>query len=245
MIQKWVDHSISVTVNIPENITEEIVGQIYMTAWESGCKGMTIYREGSRSGVLISNTEKKESEFKETSAPQRPAVLEADVLRFQNNYEKWVAFVGKLNGRPYEIFTGKADDFFLPPFIEHGWVIKTKIKGQPSRYDFQFEDKQGYKVTYEGLSRSFDKIYWNYAKLISGLLRHGMPLLYVINLVSKLNLDEENINTWKNGVVRALKRFIEDGAKAVDNVCPECHEASLIYQDGCLICSSCGYSKCG
>jgi ribonucleoside-diphosphate reductase alpha chain len=230
MIQKWVDHSISVTVNIPENITEEIVGQIYMTAWESGCKGMTIYREGSRSGVLISNTEKKESEFKETSAPQRPAVLEADVLRFQNNYEKWVAFVGKLNGRPYEIFTGKADDFFLPPFIEHGWVIKTKIKGQPSRYDFQFEDKQGYKVTYEGLSRSFDKIYWNYAKLISGLLRHGMPLLYVINLVSKLNLDEENINTWKNGVVRALKRFIEDGAKAVDNVCPECHEASLINQ---------------
>ncbi len=244
-IQKWVDHSISVTVNIPENITEEVVGQIYMTAWESGCKGMTIYREGSRSGVLVSNTEKKETEFKETSAPQRPAVLEADVLRFQNNYEKWVAFVGKLNGRPYEIFTGKADDFFLPPFVERGWVIKTKAKGQPSRYDFQFEDKQGYKVTYEGLSRSFDKIYWNYAKLISGLLRHGMPLQYVINLVSKLNLDEENINTWKNGVVRALKRFIEDGAKAVDNVCPECNEASLIYQDGCLTCSSCGYSKCG
>lgn len=243
-IQKWVDHSISVTVNIPENITEDIVGQIYMTAWESGCKGMTIYREGSRSGVLISNTEKEEPEFKETSAPQRPAVLESDVLRFQNNYEKWIAFVGKYKGRPYEIFTGKADDFFLPPFVEHGWVIKNKIKGQPSRYDFQFEDKQGYKVTYEGLSRSFDKTYWNYAKLISGLLRHGMPLPYVINLVSKLNLDEENINTWKNGVVRALKRFINDGAKAVDNVCPECHEPTLIYQNGCLTCSACGYSKC-
>ena len=244
-IQKWVDHSISVTVNIPENITEDVVSQIYMTAWESGCKGMTIYRDGSRSGVLVSNTEKKEAKFKETSAPPRPKVLEANVLRFQNNYEKWIAVVGKLDDRPYEIFTGKADDFYLPPHIENGWIIKNKTKGQPSRYDFQFEDKQGYKITIEGLSRSFDKTYWNYAKLISGLLRHGMPLPYVINLVSNLTLEEDNINTWKNGVVRALKRYIEDGEKVADNACPECHENSLIYQDGCLTCSSCGYSKCG
>ncbi|MBN2616457.1 MAG: adenosylcobalamin-dependent ribonucleoside-diphosphate reductase [Bacteroidales bacterium] len=246
-IQKWVDHSISVTVNIPESVTEDVVSQIYMTAWESGCKGMTIYRDGSRSGVLVSNTEKDKDDtsFKETSAPPRPKVLEANVLRFQNNYEKWIAVVGIMDNRPYEIFTGKADDFYLPPHIENGWIIKNKIKGEISRYDFQFEDKQGYKITVEGLSRSFDKTFWNYAKLISGLLRHGMPLPYVTNLVAKLNLDDDNINTWKNGVVRALKRYIEDGEKLVDNECPECHESSLIYQDGCLTCSSCGYSKCG
>ena len=244
-IQKWVDHSISVTVNIPENVPEELVGDIYMTAWESGCKGMTIYREGSRSGVLVSNEKKEEKVFKENSAPPRPKVLEADVLRFQNNYEKWLAVVGKLDGRPYEIFTGKAEDFFLPPSIEKGWVIKNKIKGEHSRYDFQFEDRQGYKVTIEGLSRSFDRTYWNYAKLISGLLRHGMPLTYVVDLVGNLNVEEDNINTWKNGVVRALKRFLADGEKAVDKVCPECGEEALIYQDGCLVCSACGYSKCG
>lgn len=244
-IQKWVDHSISVTVNIPENVPEKLVGDIYMTAWESGCKGMTIYREGSRSGVLVSNEKKEEKVFKENSAPPRPKVLEADVLRFQNNYEKWLAVVGKLDGRPYEIFTGKAEDFFLPPGIEKGWVIKNKIKGEHSRYDFQFEDRQGYKVTIEGLSRSFDRTYWNYAKLISGLLRHGMPLTYVVDLVGNLNVEEDNINTWKNGVVRALKRFLSDGEKAVDKVCPECGEEALIYQDGCLVCSACGYSKCG
>jgi ribonucleoside-diphosphate reductase alpha chain len=244
-IQKWVDHSISVTVNIPENVPEKMVGDIYMTAWESGCKGMTIYREGSRSGVLVSNDKKEQKVFKETSAPPRPKVLEADVLRFQNNYEKWLAVVGKLDGRPYEIFTGKAEDFFLPPNIEKGWVIKNKIKGEHSRYDFQFEDRQGYKVTIEGLSRSFDRTYWNYAKLISGLLRHGMPLTYVVDLVGNLNVEEDNINTWKNGVVRALKRFLSDGEKAVDKVCPECGEEALIYQDGCLVCSACGYSKCG
>ena len=244
-IQKWVDHSISVTVNIPENVKEEMVSDIYMTAWESGCKGMTIYREGSRSGVLVSNDKKEDKIFKETSAPPRPKILEADVLRFQNNYEKWVAVVGKLDGRPYEIFTGKAEDFFLPPGIEKGWVIKNKIKGEHSRYDFQFEDRQGYKVTIEGLSRSFDRTYWNYAKLISGLLRHGMPLTYVVNLVGNLNVEEDNINTWKNGVVRALKRFLTDGEKAVDKICPECGEEALIYQDGCLVCSACGYSKCG
>lgn len=244
-IQKWVDHSISVTVNIPENIPEEMVSDIYMTAWESGCKGMTIYREGSRAGVLVSNDKKEENAFKETSAPQRPKILEANILRFQNNYEKWIAVVGKLDGRPYEIFTGKADDFYLPPAIEKGWVIKNKKKGEHSRYDFQFEDKQGYKITIEGLSRSFDKTYWNYARLISGLLRHGMPLAYVVTLVGNLNVDEDNINTWKNGVVRALKRYLQDGEKAAGKVCPECGEEALIYQDGCLTCNACGYSKCG
>ncbi len=244
-IQKWVDHSISVTVNIPENIPEEMVSDIYMAAWESGCKGMTIYREGSRAGVLVSNDKKEENAFKETSAPQRPKILDANILRFQNNYEKWIAVVGKLDGRPYEIFTGKADDFYLPPAIEKGWVIKTKKKGEHSRYDFQFEDKQGYKITIEGLSRSFDKTYWNYARLISGLLRHGMPLAYVVTLVGNLNVDEDNINTWKNGVVRALKRYLQDGEKAADKVCPECGEEALVYQDGCLTCNACGYSKCG
>jgi ribonucleoside-diphosphate reductase alpha chain len=244
-IQKWVDHSISVTVNIPENIPEEMVSDIYMAAWESGCKGMTIYREGSRAGVLVSNDKKEENAFKETSAPQRPKVLEANILRFQNNYEKWIAVVGKLDGRPYEIFTGKADDFYLPPAIEKGWVIKYKKKGEHSRYDFQFEDKQGYKITIEGLSRSFDKTYWNYARLISGLLRHGMPLAYVVTLVGNLNVEEDNINTWKNGVVRALKRYLQDGEKAVDKICPECGEEALVYQDGCLTCNACGYSKCG
>ena len=245
-IQKWVDHSISVTVNIPENIPEEMVSDIYMAAWESGCKGMTIYREGSRAGVLVSNDKKEENAFKETSAPHRPKVLEANILRFQNNYEKWIAVVGKLDGRPYEIFTGKADDFYLPPAIEKGWVIKNKKKGEHSRYDFQFEDKQGYKITIEGLSRSFDKTYWNYARLISGLLRHGMPLAYVVTLVGNLNVEEDNINTWKNGVVRALKRYLQDGEKAADKeACPECGEEALVYQDGCLTCSACGYSKCG
>jgi ribonucleoside-diphosphate reductase alpha chain len=250
-IQKWVDHSISVTVNVPSDIPEETVSDIYRTAWESGCKGMTIYRDGSRSGVLVSADEKKSEaahneEFKETNAPPRPKMLEADVVRFQNNYEKWVAVVGKLNDKPYEIFTGKADDFFLPPWVETGWVIREKKPNEKARYDFQFEDKQGYKVTIEGLSRSFDKEYWNYAKLISGILRHGMPLPYAIDLVQNLTLDEDSINTWKNGVVRALKRFIRDGTKANGKLCPECGDKdNLVYQDGCLTCTACGYSKCG
>ncbi len=249
-IQKWVDHSISVTVNVPNDATEDLVSQIYQTAWESGCKGMTIYRDGSRSGVLVSADEKKSKEadneeFHETNAPPRPKRLEADVVRFQNNYEKWIAVVGKLNGRPYEIFTGKADDFFLPPWVENGHVIREKHKNEKARYDFQFEDKQGYKVTIEGLSRSFDKEFWNYAKLISGILRHGMPLPYVIELVQNLTLDDDSINTWKNGVVRGLKRYIPDGTKADGKTCPECGSGeSLIYQDGCLTCNSCGYSKC-
>ena len=245
-IQKWVDHSISVTVNVPKEATEDLVSEIYQTAWESGCKGMTIYREGSRSGVLISNDEKTEEKkkFVETKAPPRPKVVEADVIRFQNNYEKWIAVIGKIDDKPYEIFTGLAEDFFLPPWVEKGWVIKTKSKNQRTRYDFQFEDKQGYKVTIEGLSRSFEKEYWNYAKLISGVLRHGMPIPYVIDLVSNLTVLEDNINTWKNGVVRALKRYVPDGT-AVDKKCPECGEMTVVYEDGCLTCKSCGHSKCG
>lgn len=248
-IQKWVDHSISVTVNVPANVSQELVSDIYTTAWKSGCKGMTIYRDGSRSGVLVSADEKKSfdsnDDFKETTAPQRPHRLEADVVRFQNNYEKWIAVVGRINGKPYEIFTGKADDFFLPPWVENGWVMREKNKGEKARYDFQFEDKQGYKVTIEGLSRSFNKEYWNYAKLISGILRHGMPLPYAIELVQNLTLDEDTINTWKNGVVRALKRYIPNGTQADGKLCPECGDnKSLIYQDGCLTCKSCGYSKC-
>lgn len=249
-IQKWVDHSISVTVNIPSEANEDLVSQIYQTAWESGCKGITIYRDGSRSGVLITNDEKKSSdaqneEFRETTAPPRPKRLEADVVRFQNNYEKWVAVVGKINNKPYEIFTGKADDFYLPTWVENGWVIREKNKNEKARYDFQFQDKQGYNVTIEGLSRSFNKEYWNYAKLISGILRHGMPLPYAIELIQNLTLDEDSINTWKNGVVRGLKRYIPDGTHAQGKMCPECGDQnSLIYQDGCLTCNACGYSKC-
>ena len=253
-IQQWVDHSISVTVNVPKDVDEKLVSDIYVTAWESGCKGMTIYREGSRDGVLISKDKKEkkkdvedETSFKETKAPRRPAVLEADILRFQNNYEKWIAVIGKLNDKPYEIFTGKADDFYLPPWVEKGWVLKVKKNSEEeeTRYDFQFADKQGYKVTIEGLSRSFDKVFWNYAKLISGVLRHGMPLPYVIDLIGNLNTDNDTINTWKNGVVRSLKRYIPDGTEALGNKCPECGEKSIIYQDGCLTCKNCGYSKCG
>jgi ribonucleoside-diphosphate reductase alpha chain len=249
-IQKWVDHSISVTVNIPSETTEEMVSKIYQTAWDSGCKGVTIYREGSRSGVLVENQKKEEGEdFKETRAPQRPKKLEAEVVRFQNDYEKWVAVVGLLKGKPYEIFTGKAEDFFLPPNVTKGWVIKNKEDGvAESRYDFQFEDKQGYKVTIEGLSRTFSEEYWNYAKLISGILRHGMPLIYAVELISDLSLDSDSINTWKNGVARALKRFIPDGTPVEGTKCPneKCGDPKgLVYKEGCLTCNSCGYSKCG
>lgn len=246
-IQKWVDHSISVTVNIPEHVSESLVSDIYLKAWESGCKGMTIYREGSRAGVLVSNKKDKEDDkkFKETKAPPRPEKLEADVVRFQNNYEKWIAIIGLLDGHPYEIFTGKADDFYLAPWVEKGWVIKRRTDNGKI-YDFQFLDKQGYKVTVEGLSRSFDQEFWNYAKLISGVLRHGMPLPYVINLVSNLSAPEDHLNTWKNGVVRALKRYVEDGTKVSEKEeCPNCHQkGTLVYQNGCKTCSACGHSKC-
>ncbi|HRY31765.1 MAG TPA: adenosylcobalamin-dependent ribonucleoside-diphosphate reductase [Bacteroidales bacterium] len=246
-VQKYVDHSISVTVNVPKEVTQEVIGSIYQTAWESGCKGMTVYRDGSRSGVLITNDKKEQEEnlFRETKAPNRPKVLEAEVIRFQNDYEKWVAIIGLLNGRPYEIFTGRADGIFLPLWVEKGWVIKNKTERGGNRYDFQFEDKEGYKVTMEGLSRTFDKEFWNYAKLISGILRHGMPLPFVVNVVNTLDLKNDTINTWKNGVARALKKYIPDGTKARGNVCPGCGSKELVYQEGCLVCKSCGDSKCG
>jgi ribonucleoside-diphosphate reductase alpha chain len=246
-IQKWVDHSISVTVNLPKDVSEDLVSNVYKTAWEVGCKGMTIYRDGSRSGVLVTNdtNEKKESTFKETHAPTRPKRLSAEILRFQNDYEKWIAVVGLLDGRPYEVFTGKADDFYLPPWVQSGEVVRYKEEGKRARYDFEFLDKQGYKVTIEGLSRSFDKTFWNYAKLISGILRHGMPLPQAVELISNLTFDTDSINTWKNGVVRALKKFIPDGTKAEKNKCPECGVTEgLVYKEGCLTCKHCGFSKC-
>ncbi len=257
-IQKWVDHSISVTVNVPFETSADMVKQIYQTAWETGCKGCTIYRDGSRSGVLVSNddtgkkqedkqTEDDGTQIPTTSAPKRPKRLETEIVRFQNNHEKWMAFVGLLDGQPYEIFTGRAEDIFmLPPWVTMGWVIKEKDEEGNNRYDFQFADKDGYKVTMEGLSRSFDKEYWNYAKLISGALRHGMPLPYVINMVAGLNVEQEHINTWKTGVVRALKKFVPDGTYAIKESCPQCGDKDgLIYKEGCLICKSCGHSKCG
>lgn len=247
-VQKWVDHSISVTVNLPNHITEELVSEVYETAWKSGCKGMTIYRDGSRSGVLVNEEEKTPEEengrFRETHAPKRPKILEADVVRFQNAYEKWVAVVGLLDDKPYEIFTGRADDFYLPQWVENGWVIKQRLEDGSSRYDFKFPDKQGYNITVEGLSRSFNKEYWNYAKLISGVLRHGMPIKHAIHLIDNLSLKGETLNTWKNGVVRALKRYIPNGEKA-EKTCPSCQmEGTLEYKEGCLTCSNCGFSEC-
>ncbi len=245
-VQKWVDHSISVTVNVPGDISEELVGQIYQTGWESGCKGITVYRDGSRSGVLVTDKKKEENDFKETSAPKRPKVLEAEVVRFNNDAEKWLAVVGVLKDRPYEIFTGKAEGFYLPPDINHGWVIKNRLENGEKRYDFRFQDKDGYKVTIEGLSRSFHKEYWNYAKLISGVLRHGMPLPSVIDVIEDLNLHSDRLHTWKNGVVRALKKYIPDGTKAKGRICSNCQqEDAVIYQEGCLTCTNCGESKCG
>jgi ribonucleoside-diphosphate reductase alpha chain len=247
-VQKWVDHSISVTVNVPENVNEELISNIYEEAWRSGCKGMTVYRDGSRSGVLVKDDKKKEedkTDFKETYAPPRPQRLPASIVRFQNNKEKWVAVVGIYKDRPYEIFSGKADDFFVASYVEEGWVVKNKTEKGKTRYDLEYEDRDGFIQEYRGLSRTFDKEYWNYAKLISGILRHGMPLPFVVDVVSSLSFETESINTWKTGIVRALKRFIPDGEKdAKGTPCPECGEA-LIYKEGCLSCASCGYSKCG
>lgn len=249
MVQKHIDHSISVTVNLPSDISEEMVGKVYQTGWESGCKGMTVYRDGSRSGVLVSTSEKKgkdkEKLFEDHHAPKRPKKMEASVVRFQNNHEKWIAVVGTLDGRPYEMFTGKLEGLSsIPNSVEKGYVVKNRHKDGTSRYDFQYEDKDGYNVIIEGLSRSFDKEYWNYAKMISGVLRHGMPLPYVVDLVSSLNLDEDTLTTWKNGVTRVIKKFIPDGTKS-DNKCPNCEQDSLVFQEGCLTCSNCGHAKCG
>ncbi len=252
-VQKWVDHSISVTVNVPNETKEELISTIYETAWKVGCKGMTVYRDGSRAGVLVNSdskdkkkTKEDPNEFRETKAPHRPDRLDAEVVRFQNDHEKWVAVVGVLNGRPYEIFTGLSEDFWVPAWVQTGWIVKSRSDGVGSRYDFQFEDSQGYKITIEGLSRSFNKEYWNYAKLISGILRHGMPLPFVVNIISKLHFEVDSINTWKNGVERTLKKFIPDGTKAAEHACPKCSDPEgLVYQEGCLVCKSCGYSKCG
>ncbi len=250
-VQKWIDHSISVTVNVPNDCTEEMVSKIYLTGWETGCKGITVYRDGSRSGVLISNDEKKEDNtpvsFAETQAPKRPKTLEAEIVKFNNNAEKWIAIIGLYEGRPYEIFTGRAEDSFaILSHVEKGWVIRNKTEDGSARYDFQYEDKDGYKTTIEGLSRTFNQEYWNYAKLISGVLRHGMPIPFVVDMVSNLHLSEESLNTWKNGVVRALKKYVADGTKVSGQVCPGCNEEEgLVFKEGCITCESCGYSKCG
>ena len=250
-VQKYVTHSISSTINLPNDVSLDEVSNIYLESWKQGTKGITVYRDGSRAGVLVSADEKKDavlenSEFRETKAPSRPKRLDAKVVRFQNNKEKWIAVVGLLNGRPYEIFTGKTEDVFnMPAAVEYGWIIKNKREDGSSQYDFQYEDKEGYKVTMGGLSRSFDKEFWNYAKLISGVLRHGMPLHYVVDLIGKMNLYDENINTWKSGVVRALKTFIANGTTVSDHTCGECGDEGLVYEEGCLECVSCGYSKCG
>ena len=248
-IQKWVDHSISVTVNLPETVSEEVVGKVYQTAWESGCKGVTVYRDGSRSGVLVSKDDKKKAEEKKLEAKKRPAVLEAEVVRFKNNNQDWIAFVGLMDGHPYEIFTGLVDEdvLYIPKSVKKGIIIKTKNEDGTKRYDFEYKDKHGYPARFAGLNRLFDKEYWNYAKLISGVLRHGMPIPDVVNLISSLQLDSESINSWKAGVERALKKFIPDGTKAKPGVeCPECKLTdTLVYQDGCVVCNNCGYSKCG
>jgi ribonucleoside-diphosphate reductase alpha chain len=248
-IQKWVDHSISVTVNIPNEATVKLVNKLYLEAWKCGCKGLTIYRDGSRTGVLVSNDDKKQEEtsFKVNHSPVRPIKLDAEVVRFRNNNNKWIAVVGLLDGKPYEIFTGLAEDtFVLPSSVEKSWIIKSKDENDETRYDFQYIDKNGFKVTHEGLSRSFDRVYWNYAKLISGILRHGMPLTKVVDLVNDLNVESETINSWKKGIARSLKKFIPDGTKVEKVSCENCGESgSLAYVEGCLSCTACGHSKCG
>ena len=254
-IQKWVDHSISVTINLPNDVDEALVNRLYVEAWRSGCKGCTVYRDGSRSGVLLSTKKDKKDKKEElppckppTVVEVRPKVLEAEVVRFQNNKEKWVAFVGLLDGHPYEIFTGLQDDeegISLPKSVNTGRIIKNIDEEGNKRYDFQFENKRGYKTTIEGLSEKFNKEYWNYAKLISGVLRWRMPIDRVIKLVDSLQLDSENINTWKNGVERALKKYVTDGTSAEGQKCPNCGNETLVYQEGCLICKTCGTSRCG
>ena len=254
-IQKWVDHSISVTINLPNDVSEELVGKLYEEAWRSGCKGATVYRDGSRAGVLVAMEEKKEEKKDdkercfcyEDERLVRPRELKCDVVRFQNAKDKWIAFVGLYDGRPYEIFTGLADDeegIVLPKNVTEGKIIKV-VDEKGKRYDFQFTNKRGFKTTVEGLSHKFDKEFWNYAKLISGVLRYGMPIDQVIKLVSGLQLDSESINTWKVGVERALKKYIPDGTQISEQACPHCGQKSLVYQEGCLTCKNCGYSRCG
>lgn len=245
-VQKWVDHSISVTINLPSDVSEDLVNKLYIEAWKSGCKGCTVYRDGSRSGVLLST--KKETQAPTEEHVKRPIELEADVVRFQNNKEKWIAFIGLKNGKPYEIFTGLADDeegIFCPKSVNKGKIIKAIDENGNKRYDFQFINKRGYKTTIEGLSDKFNPEFWNYAKLISGVLRYGMPIDQVLKLVGGLELDNQSINTWKMGVERALKKYLPNGTKANGQTCPNCGQETLIYQEGCLICTSCGTSRCG
>lgn len=257
-VQKWVDHSISVTINLPNDVSEEMVNKLYVEAWKSGCKGCTVYRDGSRSGVLISlkNEKKKTTENAEPSPAdengfvthKRPIELDADVVRFQNNKEKWIAFIGLIDGKPYEIFTGIADDdegIFCPKSVSKGKIIKVIDENGQKRYDFQFVNKRGFKTTIEGLSEKFNPEFWNYAKLISGVLRYRMPIAQVLKLVGSLELDNQSINTWKVGVERALKKYLPNGEKASGQTCPNCGQESLVYQEGCLICTNCGTSRCG
>jgi ribonucleoside-diphosphate reductase alpha chain len=249
-IQKWVDHSISVTINMPNDVTEELVGECYMEAWKAGCKGVTVYRDGSRSGVLVSSSEKKVEPEAPVNTPFptiRPQTLDADVVRFQNKKDKWIAFIGLIDDRPYEIFTGFADDedgILIPRWVNEGLIIKNREADGSSRYDFQYKNTRGYKTTIEGLSHKFNPEYWNYAKLISSTLRHGMPIEKVVDLISSLQLDE-SINTWKNGVARALKRYVPDGTEVKKQSCQNCNSTNLMYQEGCLTCKDCGSSKCG
>lgn len=252
-IQKWVDHSISVTINLPSDVSEDLINDLYLQAWKVGCKGCTVYRDGSRSGVLVATQKKKEKKkeviaVEEHTVLKRPIELEADVVRFQNNKEKWIAFIGLVNDKPYEIFTGLADDddgIFCPKSVSKGKIIKAIDEQGNKRYDFQFINKRGYKTTIEGLSDKFNPEYWNYAKLISGVLRYGMPIDKVIKLVNSLELNSESINTWKMGVERALKKYLPNGTQASGQKCPNCGQETLVYQEGCLICTSCGTSRCG
>lgn len=245
-IQKWVDHSISVTVNLPNSVTEQLVADVYKTAWEVGCKGITVYRDGSRTGILVAAKDEKKPAL---GSRKRPKSLEADVIRFLNGKEHWIALIGKTNGEPYEIFTGLVDEDSrnIPKGVEKGFIVKERdVNTGKSRYDFHYVDKYGYTNIIGGISHMFNKEYWNYAKLISGVLRHGMPIVEVINLINRLELDSEAINTWKNGVERSLKRYIPDGTKdETGKKCPKCQSDDLIYQEGCLVCRNCGYSKCG
>ncbi len=251
-IQRWVDHSISVTINLPNDVPEDLVDQLYVEAWRSGCKGCTVYRDGSRAGVLISAEDKKKKGETKMAPPQivstRPQELDADVVKFQNNREKWIAFVGLLNGRPYEIFTGLADDeegIMLPKTVEKGSIIKSYDSDGRKHYDFQFKNKRGFKMTLEGLDSKFEPEYWNYAKLISGVLRYGMPITQVIKLVQEMELNNESINTWKNGVARALKKYLPNGTEVKGQECPNCGSETLVYQEGCLLCANCGATECG